>query len=344
MNTFSKMFCAMLFSISAASAYEGSQVSVESQEYKESQVSEESNFSNKEFQAYDDCQNSSKFQGYDDSQDGDQPQVFLAMDNGYRWDRISNRVTLGGPTASVRASTQLLKRINTYQFGGRGQWNFYDCVFVRGSGHYGWVWDAEYAEGSFTGHAKGHTFDVQAGIGYYYNLTPAIWVAPVIGWSHDALNITGTHIRTAINGKVYRLSDIKAHQQFSGPFVGFDLAIEINPCMFFNFGYEFHCARWRGQRLIQGPEYGNPPFGSSTGFSNVRHLERAYGQVFKLDGTYQFCDCWEVGIGLKYQFYNGDFGRYKQTRRPLLSQFTYANIDGLWWRSFAYTVFFGRPF
>lgn len=269
---------------------------------------------------------------------------FIALDNGYRWDRISNRVTLGGPTVSVKGSTQMLRKINSYQLGARGQWNFCDCAFVRGAGHYGWVWDGDYSEGGFFGDAKGHTYDANAAVGYYIYMAPSIWFAPIIGWSYDALNLKGTDISTAIDGVVYDLDDIKAHQRFSGPFIGFDLLYQFCCSYEFTFGYEFHYAHWHGQRLIEGPEYGNPPFGSTTAFSNVRHLNRVYGQVFKFDATYQFCDCWTLGLGLKYQFFTGDFGKYKQTERPLLSQFTYANVDGLWWRSFATTIYIGRMF
>ncbi len=269
---------------------------------------------------------------------------YIALDNGYRWDKISNRATLGGPTISVKGSTQILRKINSYQLGARGQWSFCNCAFVRGAGHYGWVWDGKYSEGGFFGHARGHTYDVQGAIGCYFCMTPYIWVAPVVGWSYDALNLKGKDISTAINGVVYDLSDIKAHQRFNGPLVGFDLVYQINDCSDFTFGYEFHYAHWHGQRLIQGKEYGNPPFGATTGFSNRRHLNRVYGQVFKLDATYQFCECWMLGIGLKYQFFNGDFGKYKRTETPLIPQFTYANVDGLWWRSFASTIYVGRMF
>lgn len=270
-------------------------------------------------------------------------QGYIALDNGYRWDKISNRATLGGPTATVKSSTQILKRINSYQLGGRGQLYFWDCAFVKGSGHYGWVGDGKYSEGSFFGKSQGHTCDGQGALGYYYNLSPNIWVAPIVGWSYDALKLKGTGIKTAIDGIVYHMCSVRAHQQFSGPFVGFDLLFQTQ-CYDFSFSYEFHYAHWHGQRLIQGGEYGNPPFGTTTGFSNQRRLNNVYGQVFNLQASYQFCDCWIVGLGLKYQFYNGDFGKYRQTKRPILSQFTYANVDGLWWLSFASTLYIGRMF
>lgn len=269
---------------------------------------------------------------------------FLALDNGYRWDKISNRVTLGGPTISVKGSTQSLRNINSYQLGARGQFNFCECAFIRGDGHYGWVLDGDYSEGGFFGDTRGHTYDVEGALGYYFSLARGIWIAPIVGWSYDAFLLKGVDITTAINGCVFDLDDIKAHQHFSGPFLGFDLFFQPNDCWEFTFGYEFHYAHWHGQRLIQGPEYGNPPFGWTTGFSNKRHLHRVYGQVFNLDAVFQFWGCWRAGLELKYQFYNGDQGKYRQTRSPLNPLFSYATVNGLWWRSFASTVFVGRMF
>ncbi len=272
------------------------------------------------------------------------PNGFIALDNGYRWDKISNRVTLGGSTISVKGSTQLFRNINSYQLGGKGQWNFCNGVFVRGDGHYGWVFDGDYSEGGLFGDAKGHTYDVEGALGYYFSLATGIAFAPVVGWSYDAFNLNGSKITTAINGCVYSLSNIKAHQRFSGPFVGFDLVFQPNGCCEYTFGYEFHYTWWHGQRFIQGPEYGNPPFGWTTGYSNKRHLNRVFGQVFKFDAAFTILGCWTAGFEVKYQIFNGDQGKYKQTKRPLIPQFTYSPVNGLWWRSFATTLFIGRVF
>src|SRR5205807_3965302 len=140
------------------------------------------------------------------------------------------RVTASGPTASVKGSTQTLKGINSYQLGAIGQWNFCRRAFIRANGHYGWVLDGDYSEGGFSGDAKGHTYDVEGTIGYYFCLARGIWVAPVVGWSYDALNLKAVDITTAINCEVFHLSDIKTHQRFSGPFIGFDLLFQANRC------------------------------------------------------------------------------------------------------------------
>jgi hypothetical protein len=269
----------------------------------------------------------------------------FAIDSGYRWDRISNRATLGGVNSGIKGSTQKMRGINSYQLGGRGIWNFIECAYIRGDGHYGWTGKGKYSEGGYFGNTKGYTFDGKGALGYFFCVAPSIWAAPVVGYSYDALNLKATNIHVAINDVVYHRNNIKAHQSFQGPFVGFDLFFDINPCWDFAFSYEFHFARWRGERLIQGREYGNPPlFGTTTAYSNTRRLNSAYGNVFNFDLGYQFCDCWRLGLDLKYQFYNGDGGKYKQTRRPIMPLYTYANVDGLRWLSFASIITLGRTF
>lgn len=272
-------------------------------------------------------------------------QGYLGLDNGYRWDRISNRAIFGGGTVPAKGSTQLMRKINSFQLGGRGQLSFCNGIFVRGNGHYGWVFDgAKYSEGGLFGKVGGNTADAQCAVGQYFCMAPGIWLAPVVGWSYDALFLKGKHIHTTIAGEFYRLNDIKAHQRFTGPFIGFDINYQIDSCFDYAFGYEFHWAHWHGQRLIQGRDYGNPPFGITTGFSNTRRINDVYGNVFKLDGTYQLCDCWELGVGLKYQYYMGDSGHYKQTRKPVISQYSYRKIEGLWWSSFSATFYVGNVF
>lgn len=274
-----------------------------------------------------------------------EPTRFLALDTGYRWDRICNTVNLGGPTVTVKTSTQTLKDINSYQVGGKGEWTFCNNkFFVRGSGHYGFVGGGNYNEISFRGHADGHTWDVQASLGWYCSLNDCVGIAPIIGVSCYNFNLKGVGIEAPVDGIVYDLDDIQATQSFYSPFVGIDLFFKFYRCFDLTLGYEFHYASWTGDRFIEGDEYGNPPFGWTTGYSNERHMYGVIGNVFRIDTSYVFCECWKAGLELKYQFYKGDYGKYKQTDVPLLSQFTYANIDDLEWNSFSAMVYIGKTY
>jgi len=303
-----------------------------------------------------------------------QPQSYVALDNGYRWDHIGNRVTLGGPTISVKGSSQELKKINSYQLGARGQWTFYENTFVRANGHYGWTWDGKYRESGIHGHAKGNTWDVEGALGYYFcayrktNLdevtttppkqtktttqqdikektTAGFWVAPVFGWSYDSFNLRGTDLDMSLFGIDYTdLDHINARQTFNGPYGGFDLLWQLVEHLNFLFSYEFHYTYWNGKREIDGPDYGNPPFGWSTGFSNKRRISGVIGQVFKIDTSYDFHNSWKLGLELTYQYFAGDGGHYKQTKTPLLPQFNFAKVDGLWWQSFGITLYMGGKF
>lgn len=272
-----------------------------------------------------------------------EPQNYMVLDNGYRWDRTSFRASIGGPTIAVKESTLTLKRIQSYQLGAKGQLTYCNA-FVRASGHYGWVGDAKYDEAGFLGKAVGNTWDVQTSLGYNFNLNQCLSIAPVVGWSYDKFQLKGKHIHVAIEGVVFHLSDIKAHQRFQGPFVGFEVLLQPTCFLDVLLGYEWHYAYWHADRIIQGPEYGNPPFGTTTGFSNKHHLDGVKGNVFNLDTSYRFCECWEAGLQLKYQFYRGDFGKYKRTRTPLISSFTYAHVDDVEWHSFAAMIHVGLVF
>ena len=267
---------------------------------------------------------------------------YLDFDTGYRWDRISNRATLGGQTV-LRSSTQEMKKINSYQIGGK-LWLFCNCAFIKGEGHYGWVGEGDYSEGGFFGDIKGNTYDGKIALGNYYHLAKAVWASPTVGYSWDGLNIKAEDIHTQINGVNYNLNDIKVDQRFRGPFIGFDIIYQAYN-FDFAFNYELHFANWHGDRIIQGRQYGNSPlFGLTTAFSNKRHVKTVYGQVFNMNLGYTFCNCWRVGLDLKYQFYYGDSGKYRQTKRPILPLVFYAKVDGLRWLSFAATVTLGRNF
>jgi len=269
---------------------------------------------------------------------------YLALDTGYRWDRTSNRATFGGRNVSVKGSTQELKDINSYQLGVKGCWNFYEGSYLRGEGHYGWTGNGNYSEGGYTGHTKGHTFDGKGAVGYAFCVAPSILFAPVVGYSYDGLHLKAHGIRVAINGINYHKNPIKAHQSFRGAFLGFDAIFDVCGCLDFIFTYEFHFAKWNGERLIQGGEYGNSPiFGTTTAWSNVRNLNNVYGNFFSFDLGYQICG-WRLGLDLKFQSYYGRAGHYKQTRGIVNELYTYHKVDGLRWLSFASTITLGKAF
>ena len=296
-----------------------------------------------------------------------EPQSYLDMDNGYKWYRVTSRVFMNGPVVSLKQSSQVLKHINTYQLGGRGQWTFYDTAFIRASGHYGWTWDGRYKEATFKGNAKGHTYDVDGALGYYfcvYDLnrlvpppdpaveltktdkrTPSLWIAPIFGWSFDSLNVKGENMRAKLTGEQFNnLNNINARQQLNGPFLGVDILFQLKSFTEFLFAYEFHYASWHGNRIIKGADYGHPPFGYTTGFSNKRHMNGVVGNVFKLTNSYTFSDTWKLGAELKYQFYSGDNGKYKQTKTPISPLITYKEVNQFWWLSFGMTIFVGGVF
>ena len=305
-----------------------------------------------------------------------EPQSYLALDNGYRWDRLTNRATVGGPTLSTRGASQQLKSIQSYQLGGRGQVAFDEHTFIRATGHYGWVFDGEYLESAYHGDLKGRTWDVSGAVGYYLTVykketkheveeqkevvysekkekryekdkhSAGFWIAPLVGWSYDVLNLTGTDLEMSFNGEEFEdLNHINAKQTFNGPYAGFDFLFQLYPKLDFIFGYEFHYASWHGKRVIKGDDYGTPSiFGIVTGYSNTRHIRGVIGSVFKLNTSYNFWDMWKAGLELQYKLYAGDHGCFKQTKTPINPLVSYKKVDGLWWTSFGVTLYLGGVF
>lgn len=272
-------------------------------------------------------------------------QSYVALDTGYRWDSLFHRVTTGGPNINNGTTNQRLKNINTYQLGAKGQYTFCNSAFIRGSGHYGWLGkDGDYDDAGIAGKLVGHTIDADGSVGYYFCVTDCWSVAPVAGWSYDQLHVKGKGIHELSNGRVLQFPDIKANNRFRGPYLGFDILFQPNTCFDFSIGYEFHWARWYGQRIIDGPQSAFPPAFGIAGLSSVRKVHNVLGQVIKFDVTGYFWDCWQAGLQLKYRNFYGDNGKYKQTITPIPPTFTFARVDGLVWDSFSLMVHVGRSF
>lgn len=264
---------------------------------------------------------------------------YLWLDTGYRWDKISNRVNLFGENFGDRTSSQTAKQLNSFQLGVKGKFAL-NCWLLKGSYHHGWLADGRYDEAGFRGKARGHTNDALGGIGYYFCLNRCMWVAPLVGWSCDELNITGKNIIDELTN----VGDIKYKSRFQGPWVGVDFTFQPSPCYWATFGYELHHADWHGTRLLEDGELGTN-FGFTTGFSNKRRHKNIWGHVFELDGTYVFRECWNVGLSLKYQIWKAaGTGHYKRTIVPADPAITSKVVNDVEWESFSLMVHAGYAF
>jgi hypothetical protein len=274
---------------------------------------------------------------------------YLRLDNGYRWDKVSNRVFLASDTIGVRAATQIMSAINSYQLGASGKWAFLGPLYVKGSAHYGWVFSGNYNEIAFEGGARGHTWDATGGLGFLFQMGNCWGVAPTAGWGYDELYLIGTAVTTnqiLTAGRRTGIGSINCKSTFQGPWVGADILFQPACCFELTLSYELHRDEWRGQQI---PDRGNlgPIFGTTTGFANKRVHHQVWGNVFAIDTAYSFCNCWEIGLFLKYQIYKGqNSGHYSRTITPpiLDPSFRRRLITDVEWDSFAGELHLGYVF
>lgn len=271
---------------------------------------------------------------------------YLAVETGYRWDKVSNRVVVLGQSVGPRASTQVAKALNSYQLGIRGQGNFYDNWYGKGMAHYGWIFSGKYREeGAFFGSADGHTIDATGGTGYLFTTCQNWGFAPLIGWSYDEIDTWGKQVTPQILHFIRSVGDIHYKSRFQGPWIGVDFLFQPTPAWDINLSYELHGAHWHATRILARGELGNPPFGTTSGFSNVRNHHSVWGNVFELGGMYTSSSCINFGASLRYQYWQSiGTGHYKRTKTPLDPAFTQRLCTDVEWYSFAAMVRLGYSF
>lgn len=232
---------------------------------------------------------------------------YLDVTNGYRQDKISVLVEVFDRKTLAGIDEIKVKNMQLYQLGLEGKWVFCN-VFLRLEGNYGWSNYGKYRE--FSGASgtelskteakihKGRTKDFNVGVGYLFPFSycsPAwegFFVGPQAGWSYDNQHFKTSHTKT---DEVFDpiLNDLRYSNRWQGPWVGVDAVFQV--CQFdFNVGYEYHFAHWHATWKLAGPDV-------PAAFSDRRSSYHAHGQVVYLDGRWNWCSCWNVGLGFKLQ-------------------------------------------
>lgn len=270
---------------------------------------------------------------------------YLDFETGYRWDKVDNRIVIYG-NAAASAAGQTFNKINSYQLGGRGLWMVCDPLFIKAHGHYGWILSGNFDQVTFTGDLDGHTWDAAGGIGYAWRFHPCWDFAPTIGWAYNELGITVTNVTTGFATPPNRisLSNIDCKHRVEGPWVGFDLLFFPSCCLDVSLSYELHKGRWRGDYFPDVGDFG-PSFGRTTGFASKRTNDQMWGNLFRMEGKYLFCSCWEIGVLLNYEFWKGQYaGHFDRTITPLGPEFPNNLVIDVDWQSFSTMVQLGYRF
>lgn len=202
--------------------------------------------------------------------------------------------------------------IDVYQIGVKGKATFCNQYFVRGHAIYGDITDdgkytdtdtlpdGESAE-VFAKIKDGYTTDYSLGVGYLFPLIRCLSIGPSVGYSYIKESVT-VHDAEFEEEPLPILDDLVYKMRWQGPWLGADVLYSIK-CFDVHLGYEYHWCDWRAEWLLDGPDV------EGEAFSDKRKGSDAYGSVFFADFNYRFCQCWNLGLGFKYQYWKVDSGR-----------------------------------
>lgn len=235
----------------------------------------------------------------------------LALTTSYRNDRLTTTANLYDPADNIIGQDKIkINGIDVYTVGLKGDVTFCDNIFITGFANWGWVGGGTYHERSaepivFDTNVKGHTNngdtrDYSIGIGYLFSSGDCFRIGPVVGYAYDYQKVRLSSVDTnGIDDPI--LADLSYNMRWQGPWIGF--ATEYRTCdALFNVGYEFHWVDWRANWTLDGADV------PGVAFSDKRKSDCAYGSVLYADSSYALCDCWSVGLGLKFQYWKAWHG------------------------------------
>lgn len=244
----------------------------------------------------------------------------LDVTTGFRRDEIRTVIDSFSPPGTLISEDDLkAKNLHIWEVGVKGRGSVCNW-FIKGFANWGRVYHGDYIEsvsvpglGDFVTKAhihEGDTRDYSIGLGYAYCLDNCFGIGPVAGWSYDYMRVKMHH--ATINGIPDPvLNGLNYKTTWQGPWLGVEALISLY-CINLDLGYEYHWSHWHGKWLLAGPDI----IGGA--FSDRRKAHRASGNVFFIDANYEFCQCYELGLELKYQYWRAKKGH----ETPLAGSFS----------------------
>lgn len=237
----------------------------------------------------------------------------LYLTGGYRSDCFGTSITaLDDQEETLFYDKIKGNSIDVWQIGVKGKAFVCNQYFVRGHANYGIVGsdgkyfdteslpDGESAE-IFADIKDGHTVDYSIGIGYLYPFARCLSIGPSVGYAYikESVTINDAEID---DEPLEIFNDLKYEMRWQGPWLGVEALYQIR-CFNVHLGYEYHWCDWRAEWLLDGPDI------PEEAFSDKRKGSDAYANIFFVDVNYRFCQCWDLGVGFKYQYWKVDSGR-----------------------------------
>lgn len=243
---------------------------------------------------------------------------------GYRHDDLSWSSRFPADDPFLKTSTKF-KNIDIFQIGVNARTTLGCNFYLRANAYWGWVLDGNFKHSVDTYFSPGYSGEFELGFGshrrnvvddkWVYGLGAAVGypfyfcdcsmiVAPVIGYAIDEQNFTvddrgldlcrseGVFFPVSGDGCCSR----KFVSRWYGPFVGVDFAYRpCGQCWDLYAALEYHWGCFHGKRNFDN-EF------NYFGFDRNRfHSHNADAWVFSAGASYDFCNDWTFGFGVKFQ-------------------------------------------
>lgn len=276
------------------------------------------------------------------------PDSEIDMIGGWRRDHIRSFITDNTDPATdlVKGSA-----LNIWQIGVQGEFkpnlceegSWVNSFFIAGAAEWGWVNEGDYnhqvvqsnigaesdsSENVFdnlSGNiSRGHTWDYEIGLGYLFEpFGDCFLIGPTAGYAYNKLqfkaeNVVGTEtsanrpvmdnqsLITSIDPLTYFDEGVNFISKWTGPWAGVEARFDFCDIKI-DTGYEYHFAHWAGRFTSPFPDVTD-----GYHFSDTRDGKDGHGQVFYLDACYNYCQCLDVGLGIKYQYYTASGPEHPQ--------------------------------
>ena len=299
----------------------------------------------------------------------------VILEAGYRHDSLEWKNRFPSDDPFLKTSNKF-SDIDIFQLGLRGYATLGCNFYIRGQAYWGWILDGDHKQSAkffpvydfgsdsfdfdfgFSNDKKNtiddnYVFGVNAAIGYsFYFCDCTMMLAPVIGYSIDEQNLVYEDAGFDFNGFGAGSSSgccfghdngrscCRGTQLFRwyGPFVGLDFYYRPNcECWGVWAELEYHWGNFNGKGHHNGEDFFD---------KQHQHSSDMHGWAFTVGADYDVCDCWTVGIDLKFQ----DFGASRHHRNHFREESYFLGSGGhrshhnFDWNSYAVNLTVGRRF
>lgn len=261
----------------------------------------------------------------------------ISISGGYRHDNLKWNTKCNDLDTKVN-----FKNINIWEIGLVGKYVTCNNIYFRGYANYGWLTSGHSVEKDleideeFDGSTvnvtdnfveysqsknklKGHVYDASLALGYQFtfcNCTASL--SPILGYSWHGQNYNGKkipsspcNVNNCENGGLFEpdLNDELGfntfstdsrnlyHTRWNGPWLGLDFEYLIGCDWTVFLSYEYHWAHFHAKSRL------------AFDIENKHSANNARGQIVFLGTSWDFCNCWTVGLVGQFRWWHASNGK-----------------------------------